>query len=406
MFYVRRILLEKDRIWTKGFTTLTLSNAFNNVGIQMLVPTIPLYLVALGATESQVGLVATSFFVSSIITRLFINLLLTRIGKTQTLFAGVLLTAAVIALYGVTDSVGAAAAMRVAQGLGFGTTTTIFTTLAADFLPDSRRGEGIGYFSMGVVLGASIAPAISLSLMDAYGFQIMFFSAACFSLLASVGVWFSKGSLSAETHAAESVPESGVREVFWHNLFDSRLTLQALMLILLGLCRSADMNFIALFALERQLDHLALYFSLQTLVAFCIRFFMGYIMDRKGRNWILIPGGCAVLIAMLILSAARSGAVMLVAGFFHGMGVGMLVPGMQVWLFSRVGPEKRNIASATYFNFYDIGISVGAVILGLLAEKVGYTVMYLVSAGSAVLYLIGYICISVRERNSSCSCQS
>ena len=391
--------MEKEKIWTKSFIVIVFANMFNNVGVQMLMPTIPLYLVALGATESQVGLVATSFFVSSILTRFFISVLLQRIGKKLTLFSGVLLTAVVIALYGLTHSVGAAAAMRIAQGLGFGTTTTIFTALAADHLPDSRRGEGIGYFSMGVVFAMTVAPAIGLFMRDNYGFHPMFFVAAAFSFISAVGVRFFMKPSPVNTTAPENVEkeENEAETGFLSKLYDPKLTLPALLLILLGLCRSADMNFVALFAEARNLEHLALYFAIQTTTSFGIRFFTGQVSDRRGRNWVLIPGGCAVLASLTLLSFAKTTGLFLLSSFFNGLGVGVLVPGMQVWMFSRVGSEKRNVASATYFNFYDVGVSIGAILLGYLAEYVGYTAMYRTAACSAVLYLIFYVLVG-RER--------
>lgn len=377
----------KERIWTKNFISLMSSCALYNMATQMIMPIIPLFIVAMGATETQVGLLATAFFVSSIITRLLVNILIKWIRRLHLAYLGMLLAVIVIALFCIAETVGVTAILRIAQGVGFGIITTLLTAMGADALPDSRRGEGIGYFGMGVVLAMTIAPIISISLMESFGFNQVFLVSAGVPLVAAVILSLYK----PPPHVKEPTQEIRKKEPILQQLFEPKASFQAALVILTGLCRSADMNFIAIFAELRKLEYLALYFSVQTVASFLTRLFAGRISDRKGRSWVLIPGGIAVLVAMVMLSVAQSGEVMLLAGFFNGIGIGVLVPGMQVWLFEIVAAEKRNVASSMYFNFYDIGVSVGAILLGVIAENLGYSWMWQTTAFSAFLFLVLYI---------------
>lgn len=405
------------------------SNSITNMASHMLVPIIPLFVVAMGATETNVGLLATSFFLSSVLSRFLVNFLLLRFGRNTLAFAGTLLTGLTIALYCFTDTVGATAVLRIAQGLGFGATTALYTTMVADVLPDSRRGEGIGYFALGVVVAMTAAPLISVNLMESFGFNPVFLVGAIFPVIALGGFPFlrkstpprlsageverlrkngsrtpdmvnrpSSGQPDGPAPAAQSVapvdiqePAGKERASFLETLFEPKILFHGLLCLLLGFCRSADMNFIALFAEINKFKYLAWYFSIQTIASFGVRLFIGQVSDKKGRGWVLIPGGLAVMIAMLILSTAQSGEVMLLAGFFNGLGIGALVPGMQVWMFDSVSQEKRNHASTMYFNAYDIGVSIGAILLGLFAEFIGYSFMFQATAFAALLYLILYV---------------
>jgi len=363
-------------------------------GVYMLTPTIPLYIASLGAAESHVGIVATIFLVASIITRMFINTILNQTGKKLTLIAGVLLNTVVLFLYGFTHSLGATAILRAIQGIGFGITTTITATMAVDFLPDSRRGEGIGYFSMGVVLGSTIGPAISLFLMRNFGFQPMFFVASGFSLITAITVMFSEEPAVASV----SKPENKVKATFkWQNIFDRKLILPAAFIVLIGIARSADSNYISLFAEERNFDHLTLYFPISAMTMFFIRFIIGRFSDRKGRNWVLIPGGFAMLAMLITLSLAKTSGVMLLGAFLNGLGMGVLAPGMQLWMFDCVEASRRSVASAAYFNFTDLGVGAGAFSMGFLAENAGYTVMFQTAAGVALLAIVLYAIIG-REK--------
>ena len=362
----------------------------------MLIPIIPLYLVSLGATESQVGMIATMFFIASIVTRLFLNILLRRTGRKLVLMAGMSLTAVVMLLYGLLASIAANAALRFFGGVGFGITTTIATAMAADFLPDSRRGQGIGYFTMGSVVAMTAAPALAIFLMDNYGFPPVFYTAAGFSLLSAMLLLLTgEPVITGEAMAVGNGHRGSAFQ--WRNLFDRKLIVASCLLLLFSISRSGDSSYISLFAEARGLKYLSLYFVIQTVTMFFVRFVIGRIIDRKGRNWVLIPGGFAMLALCVTLSLAYTDAVMLIGAFFSGLAIGVISPSMQVWMFGAVAPEKRNVASATYYNFTDIGVSIGSLLMGFTAEHYGYTIMYRVAACSALLYIISYITIG-REK--------
>jgi len=367
----------------------------------MLMPTIPLFLVALGAVESQVGVVVTAYNVSCIVSRFLINSVLEKIGKKRVMIAGLILSTIIMAIYGKVESIGAVAALRVIQGMGLGTTSAIAATMAADFLPDKRRGQGIGYFSMGVVVAMTIAPAIGLYMRDNYGFMPMFLVAACAHLMAAIMASFTREpdiiSEEQQREAQQEKREEKTGGFQWRSLYDRSLIVPSVIVLLFGICRSVDLVYIALFAEERNLGHLSWYFAIQTITMFCVRLVVGRFADRKGRNLVLIPGGFAMLAALFTLSLANTSAIMLLGSFFCGLGVGVLAPNLQVWVLNAVEPARRNVASASYYSFMDIGSAIGAPLMGIMAEHFGYTVMFRVGACVALLYIVCYFAIG-REK--------
>ena len=99
----------------------------------------------------------------------------------------------------------------------------------------------------------------------------------------------------------------------------------------------------------------------------------------------------SALIYLLLVSAARTTPVLITAGVFSGMAVGILVPTIQTWTGSCVPPERRSVASATYYNFYDIGMGFGALLLGNLALITGYSLMYRWSSLAMIAFLLIYL---------------
>ena len=217
----------------------------------------------------------------------------------------------------------------------------------------------------------------------------MFFAAAGFSFVAAVILFFCK---EPPESAATPPSDRSEKSVWWQNLFSRKLIIPAGLLLMFSLSRTADTTFISVFAeASGLLGHLSWYFVIQTATMFSIRIFVGRFADRKGRNWVLVLGGAATLISCMILSFTSSTTLMLIGAFFSGLGYGVVAPALQVWMFSLVTPEKRSIASATYYNFTDIGIGIGAALMGYSAEYYGFPVMFRVGACAGIIYIIGYI---------------
>ena len=68
--------------------------------------------------------------------------------------------------------------------------------------------------------------------------------------------------------------------------------------------------------------------------------------------------------------------MLLTASVFYGLGAGLLLPALMTWMLNVVRADRRSAASATFYNMLDIGTSTGIVVLGSLADTVGYITMY------------------------------
>src|SRR5690554_2107275 len=58
-----------ERIWTKNFTLIVISNFFIFLGFQMTIPTIPLFVENMGGNEQLMGLVVGIFTFSALLIR-------------------------------------------------------------------------------------------------------------------------------------------------------------------------------------------------------------------------------------------------------------------------------------------------------------------------------------------------
>ena len=132
-----------------------------------------------------------------------------------------------------------------------------------------------------------------------------------------------------------------------------------------------------------------------------ISIFAGQLYDRKGHKAVFIPGTLLIFIAMLLLSWLPSMGVMLIAAFLYGFGFGSVQPALQAWAIDQAPPNRRGMANATFYSFFDLGIGIGAMIFGQIGHSYGYDSIYLTAAVSVFMSMILYILLTRKKTVST-----
>ena len=184
--------MTKEKLWTRNFGALIAANGLLFASFHFLLPTITLYAASLGATGMQMGLIGGIFGYSAIFIRLFTDTGVRAFGKKICLYAGLVLCVLATLGYMLFANIHALVFARVIHGFGFGLSTTFAAALAADVIPASRRGEGIGYFGLGSTVAMAMAPALGLWLLSE-GAVNLFLSSITAALLALFFAYICRG---------------------------------------------------------------------------------------------------------------------------------------------------------------------------------------------------------------------
>ena len=121
--------------------------------------TIAVYAVAeFDASTSQAGLVTGIFIIGTLFGRLFIGRFIDSIGRKRTLFIGLIFFTLTTILYFVNFGLTFLLINRLVHGIALGVASTATGTIVAQIIPATRRGEGIGYYSMSATLATAIGP--------------------------------------------------------------------------------------------------------------------------------------------------------------------------------------------------------------------------------------------------------
>lgn len=382
-----------NKIWSLSFIFVVIANALVFMIFEMLLPTLPLFVTALGEGAGQVGLVTGIFTLSAILTRPFAGLLATKFDKKVLLIIGILLNALSTGAYYLADGIPELLIIRLIHGAGFGLITTYFATLAAEIIPKERRGEGIGYFGVGETVAISVGPMIGILTLELYDFQRLFLGGMAVLILAGIMAVFIKRTPEGK----KMDKEINVKIKF----FEKRVLFPGLLILLVGIAAGGIMSFFSLYAIEREFTKVGLFFFLIAVASFVVRIVSGKLFDKYGPTVIIIPGSLFSIVGLLLLYVSTSDAMLLTAAVFYGFGFGALLPAIQTWCLNLVGEHEHEDAMATFFNCFDLGIGGGSLILGLAAVATGsYQIIYIIAALIYVVLLVIYMVHLIVKRKS------
>lgn len=174
-------------IWTRDFLLTCFAAVGTFLGMALLVPVLPLYVVQVGGRQSDIGLVIAAFALTSVSLRPFLGRVIDQRGAKGILVAGIGVSTLAAALYVFVPNIPFLVALRILHGAGMGAATTAAWALVATFAPADRRGEAMGYFGMFASGSFATGPMIGAAIVEFGGYPALFGALTVVSAL-SLGI--------------------------------------------------------------------------------------------------------------------------------------------------------------------------------------------------------------------------
>ncbi|SHG27615.1 MFS transporter [Ornithinibacillus halophilus] len=373
----------KVPIWTKSFISISLTQFIVFVAFYALLTTLPNYVIRnLGGTEAQGGLVVTSMLVAAIIMRLFSGTLLEKMGKQKSLIWSTILFSLTMFLYIWVDGFIPLLIVRFIHGISFGFLTTATSAIAADLVPDERRGEGLGYFAMSMNIAIVIGPFLGLSLIQVASPQLLFIVLS-FIMVGGVFLAFlvNVPNVAVQVNAIK-------RKFSIHDLLEFKAFPIAIIGSLVGIAYSSILSFISVYATEIDLAHVANYFFIVFAAVMIIsRPSLGQLFDVKGPKYVIFP--CVFIFAagLVMLSFTNTAWMFLVSAVLIGLGSGSLLPSFQTMCIQAADKHRSGHATSTFFIFWDSGIALGSYLLGMIVAHYSFQALYMTAAATLIVVI-------------------
>lgn len=376
-----------ERLWNKTFLLCLFNNLFLFTYYFALLAVLPIYIMKdLGGTVEQAGLALTLFLLSSIAIRPFSGLIIQKIGKRLS-FRGAELFFVLFALsYLWIDSMWSLLIVRFLHGIWFSILTTVAVPIVNDFIPESRKGEGMGYYVMSTNLGVVFGPLLALTIIQFGSFYTLFM---VLSVLMALGFIF---CLCVDvTDQPTLLVERANKKLNLHDIIEVKVIPVGLVALLTALAYSSVMSFITAYS---EVKHLLAYTSIFFIVFACsmiiVRPLVGRMYDQRGPSSVIYPSFVLFAIGLLIVSFLNNQWVLWISAIFIGMGYGTLFPCLQTIAIQSVSKERMGHAISTFFTLFDLGLAVGSVIMGMCIAWMGFQNTYILCAVIAVMTLFIY----------------
>ncbi|MFE4144654.1 MFS transporter [Peribacillus sp. YIM B13472] len=377
----------RARLWTKDFVIVSSINFFITLIFYLLMVTLAIYAVnELDASTSEAGLISGIFIIGTLIGRLFIGRFIDSIGRKKTLFIGLIFFTLTTLLYFVDLGIGFLLVNRLIHGMAMGMASTATGTIVAQIIPATRKGEGIGYYSMSATLATAIGPFIGLYMAQHTSFQVIFSFCLALGVISLITAFFLY--VPALKVTAKVTESKGFK---LSNFIEPKALPISIITLLLAFCYSSVLSFISFYAIEIDLVNTASFFFVVYAVAVLLsRPFSGPLMDRKGSNFIMYPAFIIFGVGLLLLSMTTNSFTLLAAGFLIGLGFGNMQSSSQAIAVKLTPPHRMGMATSTFFIMLDAGLGFGPYILGFIIPLTGYSTLYvilgIVVIATSVLY--------------------
>lgn len=373
--------LSSSQLFTKDFFLVSAGNFFLFLSFYTLMPLLPFFLYEKYATDdSMIGLILSSYMIACILIRPIAGYLLDAFKRRPIYLISYIGFAFAFCGYIVAGTIAIFTLIRIIHGAFFGSATVSGSTILTQIIPKSRLGEGLGIYGLANTLAMCIGPVIGLFAYHHIRFNLIF-------LFISVAAFI--GVLMVSNVKIPYRPKVERHRISIKNFIIPSGLWVALSQLLVFVPYGATVTYISVYAKEIGIENYAgLYFTMMAIGLAASRPLAGKKVDKGMVRMLTILGLCLSVITFLSLSyiGLSTGVYrtigFLVIAFMQGVTYGILFPSFNT-IFVRLAPdERRGAATSMFMTSNDLGIGLGMLIGGIVAQYTG---------GFHNVYLIGSI---------------
>ena len=364
--------IPQEKLWNANYLRTWVANFMIFFSFMLITPLMPSYLSEVfGADKQTIGIVLSGYTLTALMIRSLSGFLVDSFPRRIVLMSSYFLFAPCFAGYLVAGSLLLFAIVRTLHGAPFGATTVANSTVAIDVLPSSRRAEGIGYYGLSNNIATAISPTVALLLFDRFQNYDMLFWVAL--LTALLGLWS-----TSQVKMRERDIQRDHRPLSLDRFVLIKGWREGIAMICYAFSYGVLATYIAIYGKEELgiTGGTGLFFMLLAIGLILSRL-VGSRTLRQGKVTQNATVGTAIsLFGYLLFAAVHNSWGYYGAALIIGLGNGHMFPAFQTMLINLAENSQRGTANSTLLVSWDIGIGLGTLIGGIVAEHVGYSAAF------------------------------
>ena len=387
--------MANPKILSRDFIFAFLAQFAFSAGFFILIPTLPVHLSRLKVGESDIGILIGVFSVSSLVFRPFVGKGLLRIPERTFMTVGALLFALSSAAYLVAPPFWPFFLVRVFQGIGLAFFFTASTILIANISPEDCRGQILSYFMTTSNVAFAITPSLGIYLINRYGFTLLFW----FCTVISLSSFFLSIRLEKrEAHPHEEPPIKSKVEAY----FSQKALPPSIVAFFTHMIWGSLTAFFPLYAIEHGVTNPGIFFTTFAVILILCRTLGSKLLDMYSREKVILPCLLNYVLITLLLAFSHTLPMFILVAVIWGVGTAFVFPVLVALTLDLAG-SARGPAIGTFTAFSDLGVGLGAVLMGIVLRWTNYPVMFFSLALIGLINVFYFISFARKSRNLSVS---
>lgn len=373
-----------EKLWNSNYLKVWIANFMIFFSFMLLTPLLPLYLKETFAADKQtIGLVLSGYTLLALLIRPFGGFFVDSFPRKKvllicyglfTIFFGGYLMAGSLLLFTL---------VRTLHGAPFGASTVANSTVAIDVLHPTRRAEGVGYYGLSNNIASAIAPALAIYLLNiTHNYNLLFWLAF---LTSAIGLGINATLKLNPRELIKDKPKISLDRFFLLKGWSEGLSMMCL-----SFSYGVTATYVAIYGKETlNISGGSAVFFMLLSVGLILSRLVGSRTLRQGK--ITQNASVGILISLcgyLMFALLQNPIGYYCSAFIVGLGNGHMWPAYQTMFLNLAPHTQRGTANSSILISWDIGVGLGTLIGGAIAEHFGYQQAFI---ASALVNLIGII---------------
>ena len=358
-----------ERLLTPRFAALWLYAFVTFFSAFQLLPAIPFRILDLGGSTAAAGWFLSAYTFASAFSAPLMGTIADRVGRRRLLLVASLAFCAFSLAYGIIPHIGLLLAVGVVHGALWSGLLSSASAIMTDYIPESRRTQGIAYWGLASVAAMAVAPAFGLWVFH-FGWLTLCVEMAALSALMTIGALFIHDPTKPHERHRGALAEAWDWGVI-------RITLT---MTVASVGYGGITSYAALLAVQRHVEPKSIYLTVYAATIVVLRVVFSHLFDRVKVKTLLYPALALVPVAFTILGLATARWQMALSAVLFGIGWGAAYPALATFILNNTDPARRARTFGSIMWAFDTGIAVGSLLLGAIGQRYGLGTAFLAAA--------------------------
>lgn len=360
---------EREPLFTPAFAALWVYAFVTFFSAFQLLPAIPFRILALGGSTARAGWFLSVYTYASAFSAPLMGTIADRIGRRRLLIIASIVFIGFSVAYGLISNIDALLVVGAVHGAMWSGLIAAASAIMSDYIPASRRNQGLAWWGLASTGAVAIAPAVGLWVFQ-FGWLTLCVELAALSVLMLIGALL----LRVSEPSREAAPVALSEAWDWHVI---RTTLS---ITVATFGYGGVTSYTAIIALQRHIAPKAIYLTVFAISIILYRLLFSHLGDRVGTKMVLYPSLLLIPIAFALLAIAQRRWEMVLSAILFGVGLGAAYPALATFILDHTDSDGRARTFGSIVWAFDAGIGTGSLMIGAIGGSFGFATAFFVAA--------------------------